>query len=153
MKVQELCTFLVRAKTSTYASGREGAVLEDGSKELVFKEKNFRYKDRYFGFNPFIGEENVFRKGRLLWGMNYYGFVSSRTVSPKEVYGFLREALRRVDEERPFRGPENYVHGHLSYVNWVEGTISKFRGTEKILYKGREIYKLFYHGGVIKGEL
>ena len=89
----------------------------------------------------------------MLWGMNYYGFVSSRTVSPKEVYGFLREALIRVGEEKPFRGPGNYAQGHFNYVNHVEGTISRFRGTEKILYKGREIYKLFYHGGVIQGEL
>lgn len=150
MEVRELRNFLVKSKTSTYANGKEGTVLEDGSKELVFEEKDFRYRDRYSGFNPFIGEEIVFRKGRLLWGMNYYGVVSSRTVSPKKVYDFLQEALRRMDEKRPFRGPENYVHGQFSYVNWVEGTITRFRGKEKILYKGTEIYELFYHGGVIR---
>jgi len=54
--------FIIKAKQNTYAKSGEGGeeVLADGSKELVFKEKNFKYRDRYFGFNPFIGQEVVF---------------------------------------------------------------------------------------------
>lgn len=152
MKVQELCSFLVRSKISTYSSGRKGTVLEDGSKELVFEEKDFRYRDKYFGFNPFLGQEVVFQKRQVLWGMNYYGGVFSKDVLPEETYDFLREALRRINEESPLRGPENYANGHFCYVNCIEGTIIGFRGTEKISFKGREIYRLFYHGGIIQGN-
>ena len=62
MNVRELCSFLVRAKIRTYASGREGVIVKNRSKELIFEEEDFRYRDRYFGSNPFIGEEVVFEK-------------------------------------------------------------------------------------------
>jgi hypothetical protein len=41
--------------------------------------------------------------------MNYYGYtILSKNVSLKDLYAFLREALKRVDEETPFRGPEKW---------------------------------------------
>jgi hypothetical protein len=152
MKVHELRSFLIRSKISSYASGKEGTPTDSGRREFVFEEKNFRYSDRYSGFNPFIGEEIVFLRGRLLWGMNYYGVVSGRIVSPKAVYGFLREALGRIEEQRPLRGPSNYACGYFNYVNRMEGTITRFRGTEKIFYKGRKVYTLFYHGGLLQSQ-
>jgi hypothetical protein len=153
MDITELCRFLVKAKIDTYASGREAAILRDQSKELTFTEGKFLYKDTYFGFNPFIGEETVFHEGICVWGMNYYGLASPSTgVSLKDVYAFLREALKKVSEQKPFRGPEKYERQPFRYVNDVEGNVTMFSGTEKILYKGKEIYKLLYHGGCAKGE-
>lgn len=57
MNTKQLSKFLVKAKINTYASSGEGGerIFPDGSKE--FEEKEFKYRDRYFGFNPFIGEE------------------------------------------------------------------------------------------------
>ena len=52
----QLNEFLVKAKRKTYASGGKDRFLEDGSKELVFEENDFRYRDRYLGFNPFAGK-------------------------------------------------------------------------------------------------
>lgn len=154
MDTEELCRFLVKAKINTYASGKEGAILRDGSKELVFREGKFLYRDRYFGSNPFIGEEVVFHKGKYVWSMNYYGYIIlSEGVSSKEVYTFLREALKRVREEKPFRGPEKYERRPFKYVNNAEGDVSKFNGTEKIFCKEKEIYRLFYHGGCIETKL
>ena len=62
---EELLKFLVRAKKATYASKQESAkvLLVDGGKELVFEEGGIKYRDRYYGFNPFIGEEILFKKG------------------------------------------------------------------------------------------
>ena len=154
MDIEELCRFLVKAKINTYASGKEGAILMDGSKELVFSEGKFLYRDRYFGFNPFIGEEIVFYEGRCIWGMSYYGYaVPSENTSLKEIYTFLREALKKVSEEKPFRGPKKYERRPFKYVNNVEGDVSKFNGTEKIFYKDKEIYKLLYHGGCIRDRI
>jgi len=154
MDTKELCKFLVKAKVNTYAGGREGTILTDGSKELTFEEGKIVYKDRYFGFNPFIGEEVVFYEGRCIWGMNYYGcIIPSEDISAKELYAFLREALKRVREEKPFRGPEEYEENCFKYVNNVEGDVSRFNGTEKIFHKKKEIYKLLYHGGYAEGEI
>jgi len=151
MDTEELCRFLVKAKINTYASGKEGAILRDGSKELVFREGKFLYRDKYFGSNPFTGEEVVSCKGKCVWSMNYYGYIiPSEDVSLKEVYTFLRKASKRVEEEKPFRGPEKYERHPFKYVNKVEGDVSKFNGTEKIFYKEKEIYRLLYHGGYIR---
>jgi len=153
MDIGELCRFIAKAKINTYASGREGATLIDGSKELTFEEGKFLYRDRYFGFNPFIGGEVVFYEGKCIWGMNYCGYiVPSEDISLKEVYAFLRESLKRVEEEKPFRGPKKYEKNPFKYANSVQGNISMFNGIEKIFYKGKEVYRLLYHGGFTKNE-
>jgi len=153
MDTKELCKFLVKAKINTYASGTQGTILSDRSKELVYAEGRFLYRDRYFGFNPFIGEETIFYKGLCIWGMNYYGRATSpQDSSLKDLYAFLRDALKRVNEEKPFRGPEKYEKQPFRYVNEVEGNASSFHGTEKIFYMEEEVYKLLYHGGSIRGE-
>jgi len=64
----ELSKFLVKAKISTYASEGEAneIVLEDGAKELTFEDGEFKYRDRYYGFNPFVGEEIVWKNGKII---------------------------------------------------------------------------------------
>ena len=51
MDVKQLSKFLVKAKINTYASSGEGGekILPDGGKEFEFEEKEFKYRDRYFG--------------------------------------------------------------------------------------------------------
>jgi len=148
--IEELLKFLVKAKVNTYASDTKATILGDGSKELVFREGRLFYRDRYFGENPFIGEEMVFHEDKYIWSMNYYGHaISSKDFSLRDLYAFLREALKRVNEKNPFRGPEKY-DGHIfRYVNNVEGNVSQFNGTEKIFYKEIEVYRLVYQGGFI----
>jgi hypothetical protein len=147
----ELDEFLVKAKINGYASSGEGGerILEDRSKELIFEENNFKYRDRYFGFNPFIGEEIVWKEGEIIWGMHYYGRVLSEEIPAKEIYEFLKEALRQVRKDKPFRGPESFKKEHFEYVNEVNGSVEEFCGIEKIFYNGKEVYRLVYHGGSI----
>lgn len=87
----QLSKFLVKAKINTYASSGEGGekILADGSKEFEFRERKFKYRDRYFGFDPFIGQEIVFQNKKIVWGMNYYGRVVSKVIPQKQVYQFL----------------------------------------------------------------
>ncbi|MFW9998917.1 MAG: DUF5680 domain-containing protein [Candidatus Hodarchaeota archaeon] len=150
----ELINFLVKAKTKTYASvGERGEkILQDGCKELEYSERNFLYRDRYYGFNPFIGEEVVFDNGEFIWGMNYYGSVLGYQISAIEVYRFLQKAMRLVREDRPYRGPNNYIEGDFKYIDESEGNIESFFGNEKIFFRGEEVYKLYYHGGIISKE-
>jgi len=148
----ELNKFLVKAKTRTYASvGERGEkILQDGCKELEYSEGNFLYCDRYYGFNPFIGEEVVFDNGEVIWGMNYYGGILDSQISAIEVYSFLQKAMKLVREDRPYRGPNNYIEGEFEYVEKSEGDIERVIGIETIFFRGEEVYKLHYHGGKIR---
>ena len=103
MDLNKLSKFIVKAKINTYASNGEGGekVLSDKSKEFIFEEKDLKYRDRYFGSKSFIGEEIVFKKEKPIWGMNYYGGIISNNTSEKNAYNFLKEALKRVKENKP----------------------------------------------------
>ena len=154
MNTKQLNKFLVKAKINTYASGgeKQEEKLSDGSKELEFEEKEFKYRDRYFGYNSFIGEEIVWQNEKTVWGMNYCGEIVSEIISAKQIYQFLKEALKKVTEDKPFRGPDNFEKNGFKYVNKVEGTIEKFEGREMIFYREKLVYKLNYHGGIIMAK-
>ena len=141
--------FLVKAKLQGYATG-EAVKLENGGKVLSYQEGDYEYKDTYFGFNPFIGEEIVFYQGTFIWGMNFYGGVISDNVSAKEVYEFLKKAMLLIKEDRPFRGPSDFKENGWHYTDKSEGDIENFKGKEKIYYKEELVYGLEYQGGLIK---
>ncbi|MGD9275845.1 MAG: DUF5680 domain-containing protein [Candidatus Pacearchaeota archaeon] len=147
----KLSEFLVKAKIATYASesGANEKILEDGAKELTSEKGEFKYRDRYYGFNPFSGEEIVWKKDKIIWGMNYFGKISSDIVSGKEVYNFLKKAMRQVKQDRPFRGPNKFNLGNFRYVDESTGDVNRFRGIEKIFFNNHEIYCLDYHGGIM----
>ena len=152
MSTKQLSKFLVKAKINTYASSGERGekVLSDESKELEFKEKEFKYRDRYFGYSSFIGEEIVWQNEKVIWGMNYYGEIVSEIIPAKQIYQFLQEALKKITEDKPFRGTDNFKENGFKYINKVEGTVEKFEGCEIIFYKEKLIYRLSYHGGAVK---
>jgi len=151
INLNQLNQFLVKAKINTYTSSGEGGekILPDESKKFEFEEKEFKYRDRYFGFDPFIGEEIVWQSEKVIWGMNYYGEIVSEIISAKSIYQFLQEALKKITKDKPFRGPDNFKKDEFEYINKVEGTVEKFKGEEIIFYKKQVVYKLNYHGGLI----
>ena len=151
MKLEQ---FLVKAKVNAYAGAGEGGegLLPDDSKELTFEEGAFRYRDRYFGWNPFIGEEVVWKDDEIVWGMNYYGLVFDEVIPAVRVYAFLQRAMNQVNALRPFRGPDSMREDEFEYIDESQGTLARFAGEEKTFYQGREIYRLQYHGGSIRAK-
>ena len=147
----ELQDFLVKAKINTYASNGESKerILKDGSKELIYKNANLIYRDRYFGFNPFIGEETVFLNGKAIWGMNYYGKILSENIDSKQLYVFLKKSMLLVKKERPFRGPTKFKENKWKYQDKNQGTLKSFIGIEEIYFEKKKVYELKYHGGNI----
>jgi len=141
--------FLVKAKARGYATKGESDELElaDGGKELSYHEGEYTYRDRYYGFNPFVGEEVVWQDGHVVWAMNYYGRVTGGSISSIDVYRFLQKALREVEPDRPFRGPRTFADSQFEYRDENEGDLEYFFGSERILRSGLEIYHLTYHGG------
>ncbi len=148
--MEELKKFLFEAKKNAYANeNAKETKVKGGGKLLIYSKENLVYQDKYFGLDPFSGEELIIKNGKVIWMMNYYGRTISK-VSSKEVYTFLKRSLMKADIKNPFRGPNEFSEKDFKYLNKTEGTIDSFRGTEKILHKKKEVYYCNYHGGFVK---
>jgi hypothetical protein len=148
---EELRSFLVKAKKATYAAGDDAIPVKeaDGSTTLVFEDGGYRYRDNYFGGEPFGGREVVFFHDKPIYMMVYYGSVGKQVNDFKGVYGVLMNALKLVPAENPFRGPEEYTEDKMVYRNSFTGGVERFFGEESISNDGREIYHAEYTGGFI----
>ena len=76
--------FLIKAKVTTYASKGEGGEtrLEDGRKELIFEEGDFKYVDRYEGSKSFSGKEIVLKDGQEIWLFGGHERNGERSFAP-----------------------------------------------------------------------
>ena len=153
--LEELSKFLVKAKTNTYASGSERNVAPQRPDfdELEFKEGDWEYRDSYCGFFRAPGQEIVRFKGEPVWNMSYDGGMLEEFYDNKEfaeqTFKFLQKAMRNVDVNKPFRGPNNFKDDDYEYIMEVNGDIKSFKGTEKILFKGKAVFVQNFMGGLI----
>lgn len=152
LNLTELRQFLVQAKKSTYAAGdaAQKIVNEDKSTTLIFEDGDWKYHDNYFGGEPYGGREVVFYKNLPIYMMVYYGWVTESVTDFGSVYKVLQEALRLIPENKPFRGPTEYLSDNLSYKNSFIGEIDNFSGEEIIIDENNNIlYKANYIGGLV----
>ncbi len=149
--MNKLIDFIIQAKMNGYASKGEGgeSSVVDGGKMLEYRLDNLYYRDIYYGFDPFIGQEIVYEYDIAIWGMNFMG-TCIEGADARAVYAFLKECLKKVEEDMPYRGPKEYSLGGYRYVNKAEGSMNGFQGEERIYYNDQEVYKLRYGGGIIK---
>jgi len=146
----DFVSFLIRAKRNTYASGiQPSAGSRTASHDLPYQEGKYQYLDTYLGGFHFIGEEAVWKGGVALWGMNYYGTMLAPTI-PEGFGQFLKDALIRLPNEAPYRGPAEYRDARFRYACRWEGSIQRFSGREIIDLEGEKIYELVFHGGEVK---
>jgi len=163
INLEELAGFLVKAKKATYAG--DGAEVESqrpGFKELEYKEGDWEYRDSYVGFFLAPGQEVVRFQGKPVWIMSYSGGMRENHQENEKfahnVFAFLKKALSNVPKNKPFRGPQNFDEGELfkkgdfRYFNFIEGNIENFSGLETITYKGEEVFRQKYIGGLVKGK-
>ena len=151
-----LIDFILQSKISSYAGSGEGREkkFDDGSVGFEITSDGYRYLDQFNGFNPFAGSEKVFgESNELLWIMNYFGEILPSGSDPEKIYSFLREAMRLITPEYPFRGPEFYENQNYRYENQQYGSLNHFHGIEKMFEKNEEVYVLYYHGGILKKEM
>ena len=147
MSEQEMISFLIRAKKATYAGkGPEAASSRPHSHDLRYREGQLLYIDSYLGGGRFAGEEALWAEDAPVWSMNYAGRVTGQPFSGD----FLKEALRHVTPDMPYRGPSRYVSGGYAYECEADGDFAWFQGRERILWQGQEIYECFFHGGLIE---
>lgn len=148
---KDLCKFLVLAKKATYASGdvSKKVVELDKSTTLIFDEGEFKYHDNYFGGEPYGGREVVFFKDEPVYMMVYYGLVDEEITDFHGIYTILQKALSLIPDDKPYRGPGEYAEGDYKYFNNFTGEVDNFSGEESISYKGKEVYKAKYIGGLV----
>ena len=151
-----LIDFLLHAKRETYAAqGDQASVapLLPGTRQLEFQAGSWLYRDIYFGFAYFVGQETVYFAETPVWAMGYAGGMLDAKTSPEvigPVYGFLQSALRQVERAQPYRGPRFYTEGSRTYMADAQGDVSAFWGRETIKQADVPVYQLRYHGGYIR---
>lgn len=147
---EELKEFLLAANQAGYASGDETKEIKetDGSKTIIFESGDWKSHDNFFGGEPYGGRTIVSYQNHPIWLMVYYGWViENAELSP--IYGVLRNALKQMSTEAPFRGPQNYSENSFNYTNGWMGTLERFSGEEQILSNGKLVYRANYMGGLV----
>lgn len=157
INLEELAEFLVKAKKAAYAgNGAEVESQRPEFKELEYKEGDWDYRDSYTGFFLAPGQEVVRFKGKPVWNMSYSGGMREEHQEDvkfaRNVFSFLKKALSNVAKDIPFRGPGNFDEGDLMYTNFIEGNISDFSGLEMINFRGEEVFRQKYIGGLVKSK-
>lgn len=74
--------------------------------------------------------------------MVYYGQVDSSISDPSKIYEILIEALSRIPDDYPYRGPKTYEKGKYLYKNKYEGTVDSFSGGEVLSSMGLQFIVL-----------
>lgn len=151
-QIREIEEFLEKANKYGYANpeASKSPSLRPASEDYHYEEGDYVYHDTYFGGASFIGEEIIYKRNIPIWGLNYYGYITSTKKSEKEVYDFLRQALMvEYTGIPPVRGPRQLASGDWEYRNSIDGDISNLTGTEEILNQGEVVYKAVYNGGLI----
>lgn len=156
--MQELKTFLIKAKKETYANGnaKKTSPLRPNSNDYEYEEtinnNHYLYHDTYFGTTNFIGEEVIYKNNKPIWAMNYRGYTFDNTLSEDAMDNALRPALMKIGEDRevlPLRGPSKFVNGDYTYTFETGGDFKNFFGLEKIYKKDKLVYSLSCQGGEI----
>ena len=141
---KDIIRFLLEAKKSTYAGkGMEAEPSRPASHDYHYGEGNLKYIDTYLGSSKFSGEEAVWKDDLPFCTMNYIG----RVISDEFSGDFLKDALSRVTEEYPYRGPLRHETEDYLYTCSVNGDFHWFSGHEEISFKGKKVYECVFHGG------
>jgi len=166
---RELADFLVKAKKESWAGGAketlqwgikniEPFISQAGSLTLCYVDN---YADS--GRNVFQGLEVVSRiDGSLhiwepVWAMSYRGQYLGIEKEKEAVNDVLKQALKAVPVDAPFRGPHVHKFDKYSYTNSYGGDIKEFHGVEEIVLRGKQVrgevkrvHELKYFGGLTK---
>ena len=152
MNLIKLTSFLFNASQSGYGTGdySHWKKEKNGSTSIIYKEKNWKMSDNFFGGEPFGGRLVVFYKKNPVWMMVYYGCILNSNKLPIEkVYKFLQKSLIKTPRNFPLRGPKKFIKDKFTYKNSWQGEINKFSGEEKIFVNKNEVYKTNYFGGLV----
>ncbi len=149
MIISELKQFLIDSNAVGYATDVVPGVKEpDGSTSITFEKGSWKSHDNFFGGEPYGGRLIVFYERKAVWMMVYYGWVE-KGFNIGDIYGVLKNALKLMPLDYPFRGPEEYKEGDFVYSNSWKGEVDRYSGEEQISKNGQLAFKTFYFGGLV----
>jgi hypothetical protein len=144
--------FIVRAKAKTYVGdGAPWPRCRPGAHDIGFEDGDWVYLDSYFGGADFLGQEVVWRAGAPVWAMNYYGrILLHERIDAATAGRVIKQALSALYSEGRYLGGFSFASGPHLYRDQSAGTVSSFSGHEVIEMDREAVYRLDYHGGLIK---
>lgn len=147
-----LQAFILEAKSATYVGGGSPSpACRPAAHDIGYDRGSWRYLDSYFGGTDFLGQEVVWKDDEPVWAMNYYGRILDPEMIDATVAGaIIKESLSALYRLGRFLGAFEYVVGQYRYVDDSNETIEQFVGIERIYVGDREVYRLDYHGGLVK---
>lgn len=145
--------FIITSKAHCYIGGgqKEPQSCRTQSHDLTFRQGPFSYMDSYFGGTDFIGQEVVWENDIPVWAMNYYGRILRDEQLNAETAGHVIQcSLRALYQQGRFLGGHEHSIDGLLYRDQSYGSYESFGGVETISRDGHELYRLDYHGGLIR---
>ncbi len=143
--LSNLANFIVEANLATWAgNGQEVPAQRPGYKELEYPQqamlgtipkKGFYLRDSYTGYLRAPGMTTVYYNGVPAWTMSYggHGQTEGHEGRAKQTFTFLRDALKKVTPELPFRGPQKFIEGNKKYeFEMLEGNLEDGMWRERI---------------------
>ena len=115
--IQNLINFILLAKQATYVGGGKNLLpYRLGSHDLQFFKDDWAYHDSYLGESDFIGEEAVYFRGKVLWGMNYYGrILQPDKITSAQAGSIIQLSLSAMYQSGRFLGGFKQTVGELSF--------------------------------------
>lgn len=142
----ELIEFRLDANKNTYAGyANQCSSSRLESHDYTYEKGDYIYYDSWLGGEKFSGEEVIWKKGKAIYAMNYFG----RTIDERFSGDFFKEALRAATKNLPFRGPAFYQSGEYIYKTKVLGDMDWFQGYEEIFCQNIKVFECYYHGGML----
>ena len=67
-----------------------------------------------------------------------------------QTFSFLKKALSLGEKRRVFqpRGPREFTDGDWAYQCNLDGNLQRFKGEEKILFRGKVVFAHAFNGGL-----
>ncbi|MEK7531116.1 MAG: DUF5680 domain-containing protein [Patescibacteria group bacterium] len=154
MNEQELKDFIHEAGMNTYLKAGvmpNATLYRPGCDEFSYERGEWKYLDSYAWDHDGGGEELVYYQNKVVWVMNYFGFLIN-TDDKKEIYGFLHEALRLRHPVLPVRGDTlvDAASGLRYEVEFMRSRIENFVGVERIYKNNVQVYECYIHGGLVQ---
>ena len=149
--LQKMIQFILLAKQATYVGGGSKLLpYRQGSHDLQFFKDDWAYHDSYLGESDFIGEEIVYYRSKVVWGMNYFGrIIHPEKITSAQAGAIIQQSLTKMYQTGRFLGGFHHTIGEFSYTDANDGDHQYFTGREWIELHGEVVYQLVYHGGLI----
>ena len=155
--LNQLAQFIVEANRNTWAADAPVITPQrPGYKEVEYpspqsNDNPWYLRDSYTGYFAAPGMTTVYYKDTPVWSQSYggEGMIEEYYHLVKPTFDFLKEALKRVTPESPFRGPYVFGSDDWEYTFLQEGDIEHCEWDEFIAYKDEAVFTQTGFAGLI----